>query len=165
MDVMFLYRASHLFEHWIFCANQHKHVRIMMDGVYIYHAHKIFPLSLFCVGTHVYSSASQSQELTKWALESKDDLGSVELSFPSFSPFNDFVHSFYLAPTRLWAIYHLSPYAHRTMFTLHGMPLYMICAIHLLCHVMITLFQICFVLDVVNILHVMFLHVLMRRPP
>ena len=70
MDDMFLYHASHLFEHWIFCANQHKNVRIMMDDVYIYHAHTIFPLSLFCVGTHVYSSTSQSQELTKRALES-----------------------------------------------------------------------------------------------
>lgn len=52
MDDMFLYHASHLFEHWIFCANQHKHVRIIMDDVYIYHMHTIFPLSLFCVGTH-----------------------------------------------------------------------------------------------------------------
>ena len=43
--------------------------------------------------------------------------------------------------------------------------LYMICAIHLLCHAMNTLFQICFVLDVVNILHVMLLLMLMRRPP
>ena len=49
MDDMFLYRASHLFEHWIFCANRHMHVRIMMDDVYIYHAHTIFPLPLFCV--------------------------------------------------------------------------------------------------------------------
>ena len=65
IDDMFLYHASHLFEHWLFCANRHMHVRIMMDDVYIYHAHIIFPLSLFCVGTHVYSSTSQSQELTK----------------------------------------------------------------------------------------------------
>ena len=60
MDDMFLYHASHLFEHWLFCANRHMPVRIMMDDVYIYHAHTIFPLSLFCVGTHVYSSTSQS---------------------------------------------------------------------------------------------------------
>ena len=65
MDDMFLYHASHLFEHWIFGANQHKHVCIMMDDVYIYHAHTIFPLALFCVGPHVYSSTSQSQDLTK----------------------------------------------------------------------------------------------------
>ena len=65
MDDMFLYHASHLFEHWLFCANQHMHVRIMMDDAYIYHAHTIFPLPLFCVGTHVYSTTSQSQELTK----------------------------------------------------------------------------------------------------
>ena len=43
--------------------------------------------------------------------------------------------------------------------------IYMICAIHLLCHDMITLFQICIVLDVVNILHVMFPLMLTRRPP
>ena len=126
MGDMFLYHASHLFEHWIFCANQHKHVRIMMDGVYIYHAHKIFPLSLFCVGTHVYSSASQSQELTKWALESNDDLGSCGLSLPPFPSRKDYAHLFYLVLTRLWAIYHLSPYAHTIVFTLHVMPLYMI---------------------------------------
>ena len=71
MDDMFLYHASHLFEHWIFCVNQHKHICIMMDDVYIYHTHTIFPLSLFCVGTHVYSSTSQSQELTKRALRAK----------------------------------------------------------------------------------------------
>jgi hypothetical protein len=65
MDDMFLYHASHLFEHWIFCANQHKHVCIIMDDVYIYHTHTIFPLSLFCVGTHEHSSTSQSHELTK----------------------------------------------------------------------------------------------------
>ena len=65
MDDMFLYHASHLFEHWLFCANQHKQVRIMMDDLYIYHAHTFFPLSLFCVGTHIYSSTSQSQELMK----------------------------------------------------------------------------------------------------
>ena len=65
MDDMFLYHASHLFEHWLFCANRHMHVRIMMDDVYIYHAHTIFPLPLFCVGTHIYSSTSQSQELMK----------------------------------------------------------------------------------------------------
>ena len=41
MDGMFLYHASHLFEHLIFCANRHMHVRIMMDDVYIYHAHTI----------------------------------------------------------------------------------------------------------------------------
>ena len=80
MDDMFLYRAYHLFEHWLFCTNQRKHVRIIMDDVYIYHAHTIFPLSLFCVGTHTYSSTSQSQELMKRALESNDALGSRELS-------------------------------------------------------------------------------------
>ena len=84
MDDMFLYHASHLFEHWLFCANQHMHVRIMMDDVYIYHAHTIFPLSLFCVGTYEHSSTSQSHELTKRALESNDDLGSRGLSFPPF---------------------------------------------------------------------------------
>ena len=61
MDGMFLYHTSHLFEHWLFCANRHMPVRIMMDDVYIYHAHTIFSLSLFCLGTHVYSSTSQSQ--------------------------------------------------------------------------------------------------------
>ena len=94
MDDMFLYRASHLFEHWIFCTNRHKHVRIMMDDVYIYHAHTIFPLSLFCVGTHVYSSTSQSQELTKQALESNDDLGSRGLSLPLFPLRKDYAHLF-----------------------------------------------------------------------
>ena len=82
MDDMFLYHASHSFERWIFCAHRHMHVCIIMDDVYIYHAHTIFPLSLFCVGTHVYSSTSQSQELTKRALESNDDLGSRGLSLP-----------------------------------------------------------------------------------
>ena len=61
-----------------------------MDDVYIYHAHTIFPLSLFCVGTHVHSSTSQSQELTKRALESIDDLGSRELPFPPLSSCNDY---------------------------------------------------------------------------
>ena len=163
MDDMFLYYASHLFEHWIFCANQHKNVCIMMDDIYIYHAHTIFPLSLFCVGTHVYSSTSQSHELTKRALESNDALGSRGLSLPLFPSCKDYAHLLYLALTRLWAIYR--PYAHTIVFTLHAMPLYMICAIHLLCHAMITLFQICFVLDVVNMLHVMFPLMLMRRPP
>ena len=65
MDDMFLYHTSHLFEHWIFCANQHKRVRIIMDDVYIYHTHTIFPFSLFCLGTHEQSSTSQSHELTK----------------------------------------------------------------------------------------------------
>ena len=99
MDDMFLYHASHLFEHRIFGANRHKHICIMMDDVYIHHAHTIIPLSLFCVGTHVYSSTSQSQELTKRALESKDDLGSCELSFPSLSSRNDYAHLSHLALT------------------------------------------------------------------
>ena len=92
MDDMFLYHASHLFKHWLFCANQHLHVRIMMDDVYIYHAHTIFPLSLFCLGTHVYSSTSQSQESTKRALEGIDALGSRELPFPPLSSRNDYAH-------------------------------------------------------------------------
>ena len=121
MDDMFLYHASHLFEHWLFCANRHMHVRIMMDDVYIYHAHTIFPLSLFCVGTHVYSSTSQSQELTKRALESNDALGFRGLSLPMFPSCKDYAHLFYLALTRLWAIYRLSPYAHSSVFTLHVM--------------------------------------------
>ena len=121
MDDMFLYHASYLFEHCIFCANQHKHVRIMMDDVYIYHAHTIFPLSLFCVGTPVYPSTSRSQELTKRALVSKDDLGSRELSFPPLSSRNDSAHLSHLALTRLWAIYRLSLHAHFTVFTLHAM--------------------------------------------
>ena len=121
MDDMFLYHASHLFEHWIFGANRHKHVCIMMDDVYIYHAHTIFSLSLFCVGTYEHSSTSQSHELTKRALESKDDLGSRGLSFPPFPSRNDFAHSFYLALTRLWAIYQLLPYAHSIVFTLDVM--------------------------------------------
>ena len=29
MDDTFLYHASHLFDHWIFCANEHKHVCII----------------------------------------------------------------------------------------------------------------------------------------
>ena len=93
----------------------------MMDDVYIYHAHTIFPLSLFCVGTHVYSSTSQSQELTKRALESNDDLGSRGLSLPPFPSRKDYAHLFYLALIWLWAIYHLSPYAHTIVFTLHVM--------------------------------------------
>ena len=127
MDDMFIYHASHLFEHWIFCANHHKHVHIIMDDVYIYHAHTIFPLPLFCVGTYGYSSTSQSHELTKRALESNDDLGS--LGMPISAPFpsrKDFAHFFYLALTRLWAIYHFSLYAHFTMFTLHVMSLSML---------------------------------------
>ena len=110
-----------------FCAIRDMHVRIMMDDVYIYHAHTIFPLSLFCVGTHVYSSTSQSQELTKRALESNDDLGSRGLSLPPFPSRKDYAHLFYLALTRLWAIYHLFLYAHTIVFTLHviraSMPL------------------------------------------
>ena len=97
------------------------HVRIMMDDVYIYHAHTIFPLSLFCVGTHVYSSTSQSQELTKRALESNDDLGSRELSFPPLSSRIDYAHLSHLDLTWLWAIYHFSLLAHFTVFTLHAM--------------------------------------------
>ena len=92
-----------------------------------YHAHTIFPLPLFCVGTHIYSSTSQSQELTKRALESNDGLGSRGLSLPPFPSCKDYAHLFYLALTRLWAIYHLSPYAHFLVFTLHvilaSMPL------------------------------------------
>ena len=124
---MFLYHASHLFEHWLFCANQHMHVRIMMDDVYIYHEHRIFPLSLFCVGTQEYFSMSQSNELTKRALESNDNLGYRGLSLPPFHSRKHFTHYLYLVLTRLWAIYHLSPYAHFTVFTLHvilaSMPL------------------------------------------
>ena len=116
---MFLYHASHLFEHWIFGANQQKHVRIIMDDVYIYHTRTIFPLYLFCVGTYEHSSTSQSHELTKRALESNDDLGSRGLSLPPFPLRKDYAHLFYLALTRLWAIYHLSPYAHFPVFTLH----------------------------------------------
>ena len=52
MDDMFLYHASHLFEHWLFCAHRHMHVRIMMDDVYIYHTHNFFRLCFFRVGTH-----------------------------------------------------------------------------------------------------------------
>ena len=126
MDDMFLYHASHLFEHWLFCAHRHMHVCIMMDDVYIYHAHTIFPLSLFCVGTYEHSSTSQSHELTKRALESNDALGSRGLSLPPFHSRKDYAHLFYLALTRLWDIYHLSPYAHTIVFTLHVMPLYMI---------------------------------------
>ena len=44
MDDMFLYHASHLFEHWMFPSNQIMHVCIIMDDVYIYHAHTFFPL-------------------------------------------------------------------------------------------------------------------------
>ena len=46
MDDIFLYHASHLFEHWILCANQHKHMCIIMDDVYIYHAHTTLYLCL-----------------------------------------------------------------------------------------------------------------------
>ena len=49
MDDMFLYHASHFFEHWLLCANQHTHVRIMMDDVY---THNFFRLCICCVGTH-----------------------------------------------------------------------------------------------------------------
>ena len=31
MDDMFLYHATHLFEHWLFCANQHTHVRVLVS--------------------------------------------------------------------------------------------------------------------------------------
>ena len=53
-------------------------------------------------------------------------MGFHELSLPLFSLCNDYVHFFYLSLTRLWAIYHLSHYAHTIVFTLHTMPLYMI---------------------------------------
>ena len=58
MDDMFVYRASHLFEHWIFCANQHRHVRNMMDDVYMYHAHIISLFPLFCVGIRILVNLS-----------------------------------------------------------------------------------------------------------
>ena len=48
MDDMFLYHASHFFEHWISCANHYMHVHIMMDDVYIYHARTLFLLSQCC---------------------------------------------------------------------------------------------------------------------
>ena len=53
------------------------------------------------------------------ALESNDALGSRGLSLPPFPSRKDYAHLFYLALTRLWAIYHLSPYAHTFVFTLH----------------------------------------------
>ena len=62
----------------------------------------------------------------KRALESNDDLGSRGLSFPPFPSRNNFAHSFYLALTRLCAIYHLLRYVHFPVFTLHAMPLSMI---------------------------------------
>ena len=121
MDDIFLYHASNFFEQCLSCANTHIHVCIIMDDVYIYHAHTIFPLYLFCVGTHEYLSTSQSHELTKRALESNDDLGSRGLSLPQFPSRKDYAHLFYLSLTRLWAIYHLSPYAHSIVITLHVM--------------------------------------------
>ena len=48
MDDMFLYHASHLFEHWLFCAHRHMHVCIMMDDVYIYHAHNFSFVFVLC---------------------------------------------------------------------------------------------------------------------
>ena len=54
-------------------------------------------------------------------------MGSSGLSFPPFPLRKDYAHLFYLSLTRLWAIYHLSPYAHFPVFTLHvilaSMPL------------------------------------------
>ena len=59
----------------------------------------------------------------KQALESNDALGSRGLFLPSFSSRTNYALLFYLALTQLWAIYHLSPYAHTIVFTLHVMPL------------------------------------------
>ena len=129
MDDMFLYHASHLFEQWIFCANRHMHVRIMMDDVYIYHAHTISPLPLFCVGTHIYSSTSQSQELTKRALESNDDLEFHGLSlppFPSCIPFTWLSHGYGL-------------YTASHFFLILPCSLCMLCLLLCLCHAIVTL--------------------------
>ena len=59
MDDMFLYHASHLFEHWLFSTNRHMHVRIMMDDVYIYHAHTIFSfVFILCRYSHILVNLS-----------------------------------------------------------------------------------------------------------
>ena len=69
MDDMFLYHASHLFEHWLFCANQHMHMRIMMDDVYIYHAHTIFPfVFVLCRYSRIFVNLSipRVDETSSW---------------------------------------------------------------------------------------------------
>ena len=48
-------------------------------------------------------------------------MGFHGFSFLPLTLRHDYAHSFYLALTRLWAIYHLSPYSHFTVFTLHVM--------------------------------------------
>ena len=58
MDDIFLYHTSHLFEHWIFCANQHKHVRIMMDDVYIYHIHNFPFVFVLCRYSRIFVNLS-----------------------------------------------------------------------------------------------------------
>ena len=133
MDDMFLYRASHLFEHWIFCANRHKHVRIMMDDVYIYHAHTIFSLSLFRVGTHVYSSTSQSQELTKRALEGNDVWDPVDY------PYHRSIRARTTRISSTWLSHGYGPFT-----TCHLMPILScsLCMLYLflcLCHAIVTL--------------------------
>ena len=132
LDDMFLYHTSHLFEHWIFCANQHKHVRTMMDDVYIYHAHTIFPLSLFCVGTHVYSSTSQSQELTKQALESNDALGSRGLSLPSLRAKTTHISS-------TWLSHGYGLYTASGFLLILPCSLCILCLLLCLCHAIVTL--------------------------
>lgn len=52
-------------------------------------------------------------------------MGSRGLSLPPFPSRKDYAHLFYLALTRLWAIYHLSPYARFPVFTLHVILAYM----------------------------------------
>ena len=58
----------------------------------------------------------------KSALESNDGLGFIGMCLQPFPSCKDYVHLFYLALTRLWAIYHLLSYAHVLMFTLHVLP-------------------------------------------
>ena len=60
MDDMFLYHASHLFEHLIFCANRHMHVRIMMDDVYIYHTHTHNFLFVFVLCRYLWTLVNLS---------------------------------------------------------------------------------------------------------
>ena len=123
MDDMFLYHASHFFEHWISCANQHTHVHIMMDDVYIYHAHTLFLLSQCCVGPHIHSSTSQSYDLTKRALESNEAMRSLGELVLHPSSRKDFTHSFYMDLTWIWVLYTYFLYAHFSMFSLHAMPI------------------------------------------
>src|ERR1041384_7559637 len=125
MDDMFLYRASHFFEHWISCPNRYTHVHIMMDDVYIYHVHTLFLLSQCCVGPYIHSSNSRAHELMKQSLESNEALGSLGALVLHPPLRKDFAHFFYTALTWIWVLYHFLLNSHISMFTLHDILIHM----------------------------------------